>query len=286
MSFLPEGQWHPFQDAQFSGRPLQAFPKKAIDVVRYLRLTSGLQLCLDAGDAASLPASATSWLDLSGNGFDFFLGTDATAQATDPSINGTAGQLAAGNYLGFDGGDYLTYDAANETWMNSLHKDNALFTLLFWVYFGTAPAAGVNRIFGNCGATPSAANGIRFLIDNPSGSVLFQVFKTDASLAENVNSGATTVTGGAWYQIAISVDEAADSGFFGINGTAVTFSAAYTTPAAGDATFTTQIGAGGNNNSPLSANSRMAMAAAWSGRALSQGEVSAFFNATRGRFGV
>ena len=61
-----------------------------IDYIGELSLNSNLVLCLDAGDANSY-TSGQKWLDRSGNGYDFFLGTTDSVQASDPTFNGTPG---------------------------------------------------------------------------------------------------------------------------------------------------------------------------------------------------
>jgi len=133
----------------------------AIAAARKLGLSSSLKLCLDAGDAASAPSSPTKWLDLSGNGYDFNLGADGTHPGTDePTLNGTPGQ--AGTYFGFDDSDFFTCDAANEAWMQNLHKDNALLTIVSWVYPTEDGGAGVNGLFGT-GGNSSSQTGVRFL---------------------------------------------------------------------------------------------------------------------------
>src|SRR5688572_10725967 len=105
-----------------------------LTILNGLGLTANLKLCLDAGDNLSAPAAATSWLDRSGNGYDFFRGTTSGADATDPTFNGTPGELSAAEYWSFDGGDFFRYDTTNETWMQNLHKNNALLSFFCWLY--------------------------------------------------------------------------------------------------------------------------------------------------------
>ena len=88
-------------------------------------LTSGLQLCLDAGSASSYDGSSQKWLDLSGNGQDFFRGADGSATTDDPTFNGSAGGLSSSEYFSLDGGDFFRYDAANTAAMNGVHHNNA-----------------------------------------------------------------------------------------------------------------------------------------------------------------
>src|SRR3990167_7347714 len=168
----------------------------AKEIIDRLGLGTSLELCLDAGDATSAPSSTTSWIDISGNGYDFFLGTDATAQASDPTQTGTVGALTLEEYFSFDAGDYFTYDTTNETWMQNLHKDNAAFTCIVWVYPGAIGA--IQGLFGTCGAI--ANTGIAHTITAAGDS---QVDVRNAGTAALTQlSGAPGVLGATRWQMA------------------------------------------------------------------------------------
>jgi hypothetical protein len=92
-------------------------------------LTSGLRLCLDAGDGLSY-RSGQSWLDRSGNGYDFFLGLNGSAAGDDPTFNGTPNLHSSNEYFGYDGGDFFAYDSVNEAWMQNLHKAGAVYSMM------------------------------------------------------------------------------------------------------------------------------------------------------------
>jgi hypothetical protein len=241
-------------------------------VLSDLGLTSGLTLLLDAGDLESY-ASGQKWLDRSGNGYDFFLGADATASATDPTFN-------SDGYFTFDAGDFFTYDTTNETWMQNLHKDNAAFTLLSWVY---TPVNSANYCFvGTAGAT-FAAVGISFYISTTN-KVSFRLYNATGSTGLDIDTTAT-VSAGAWHFCGITLDEAAGTGSLFLDSVAEAKTTTYTSPSAASATRTMQIGAFGNNVAPFPNNTRFAMQLAYT-TALSDANVAAIFNATRGRFGV
>lgn len=251
----------------------------ALYVCRKLGLTSGFQLALDAGDAASY-TSGESWLDRSGNGYDFFRGaTGAGGEASDPTFNGSAGGLSSSEYWSHDGGDYFTYDTTNEAWMNTLHKDSAVGTILFWA----KPASlSVNQgLFGTGGA--GAANiGMRILFT--SAALLGFICVAGGTTSLNVSSDVGLAVG-AWRFCGVSWDEAASSFTFYGNGTTAFQGVNYTSPSASNATFTAQIGAAGNAAIPVASGTLMAMTLAWT-VALSIPQMNALFNATRGRFGV
>lgn len=248
-------------------------PNRLFDLINLLGLTSGLKLCLDAGDAASY-TSGQSWLDTSGNGYDFFRGTTSGSAADDPTFNGAAGAKSTNEYWSFDGGDLFRYDSTNETWMQNIHKDNAKYTFVAWIYAVT----GVNNIVaGNNGGTSGTGTGFHF--GTPStNNVTMRAANGVGSEALNKNSVAT-VTNGAWNFIAASVDEATGTGYFQCNGTQETFSSTYNTPSSGNASFTTEIGARGNGNSPMPSGSRIAMVAVWEGVFLSQAQINSIYTA-------
>lgn len=79
------------------GLPFQSKTRgeSALAAITRLNLSSGLKLCLDAGDAASYPGTGQSWLDVSGQANNFFLGANNTVTTDDPSFSGTPGGLTA-----------------------------------------------------------------------------------------------------------------------------------------------------------------------------------------------
>lgn len=246
-----------------------------------LGLTTNLKLCLDAGEGDSY-TSGQKWLDLSGNGYDFFRGADVTETTDDPTFNGVADALSSAEYWSFDAGDYFRYDTTNETWMNNLHKDNALFTLIAWTY----PAgATTNSLFGT--SNNGASNiGIDWIVGTNNGAGICNVSNGSGTFAKQLAAGGAGFTDGAWQFAAISVDEAGTY-FWKRNAAATSAaSAAYTSPSASAATYTAEIAAVGNGGIKATNTSRMAMFAAWEGVALTSWQLEQIYNKTRRRFGV
>lgn len=66
---------------------------RLIDIISYLGMSTGLLLCLDAGDAASYGGTGHTWTDVSGNGNDFLKSTSGV------TFTGTAGSLGSGCYF-------------------------------------------------------------------------------------------------------------------------------------------------------------------------------------------
>lgn len=250
-----------------------------IHTIRRCGLTSGLQLCLDTGDALSY-TSGQSWLDRSGNGYDFFLGMTGSVEESDPTFNGTAGRRSSGEYFSYNGSQGHRYDSANETWMNNIHKDNAKFTLLTWVYLPNLTTS--NGLIGTSGGT-DVVGFHWFLLSTEQ--LQIAVWNGGGNVLDSTDTTAGTI--GAWNFCAISLDEAvgAGGGLHFMNGTVSTFTSTYTSPSAAAAAYTTEICALGNASFPVENTLRMGMFAAWN-VALTQTQLSALYQGTRGRFGA
>lgn len=245
------------------------------DAIVAAGLTTNLQVCLDVGDPLSWPGSGLKWLDRSGNGYDFFLGTDGTTAA--PTFVGSAG--LRNSYWSFDGTTYFTYDTTNEAWMQTLHKNNAVFSCVTIGYKST----GGPTQFGDHGNT----TGIDF---NSSRAIQVENATVDVlSLA-----GDTVTSNATWNFAGISLTEAtgAGGGFLYLNGgynqvsASNTFDSTYASPAAGNASFTMQIGAKGNAVGISASGGRMSCIAIWSGTAITKANMDTLWVSMRGRFGL
>ncbi len=249
-----------------------------------LGLSSGLQLCLDAGAAASYDpgVSTDKWFDLSGNGCDFYRGSGTGSDSADPIFNGSAGRLSASEYFASDGGDYFTYDSANETWMTNLHKDNAAFSACFWIY--RAVSAANWGFFGTRG-TASGNTGVIFNVTTASDILQFVCSNAGAS-ALSVN-GTASLSAGAWHFVGLIVDEAAGgtASKLYLDGAVESFNGTYSSPSSGTATATLQLGSRGNGNQPIENGGRIAACAFWSA-VKTTADFDALFAVTRGRFGI
>lgn len=247
-------------------------------------LTSNCKLVLDAGDASSYSAGQ-SWLDRSGNGYDFFRGATSGSNTDDPTFTGSAGDLTSSTYWSFDGGDFFTYDTTNEAWMEALHKDNALFSLIASVYI---PDAAVHGVFGTMG-TATTNIGVRLQFTTVE-KLQFIVAGGASALNKTTDNA---VSAGAWHIIGLSIDEAGGSvSFFYTDGgysqvsASNTFDAAYLSPSSSSATYTMQIGAAGNNGFPLANTTRLGFLGIWQGTALSKANFDTLYASTKGRYGL
>lgn len=247
-------------------------------------LTTNLKLCLDSGDASSYNPSVQTdkWLDVAGSGYDFYRGSGTGSDAADPTFNGSGGAL--NSYWSFDGGDCFTYDAANETWMESLHKNSAIFSVVAFFYHAVEVSDSLIFLDQFSGGT-----GISYQLTS-SGTQRFRAVNAGATaLTKTVDSAAAV----GWHMIGLSLNEAtgAGGGFFYKDGgydqvsSADTFDSTYTSPSAGSATYT--MGIGGLNGLDVSPNNeRLACIAVWQGTAITKANMDTIFTAMRGRFGI
>jgi hypothetical protein len=260
------------------------------DAIVDASLTSGLLLCLDAATISSWPGSGQSWLDLSGNGRDFFRGADGSASTDDPTFNGSANGGSASEYWSTDAGDFFRYDAGVEAWQSALHQDNAAFTILATVY---APTGATT--FRVCGTQANDVGnpGIAYQIVDAIGAPRIQCLNgTGAAISV---AGDTSITADDWNFIGISLNEATGAGgaFHYLNGAynqvsaADTFTSTYTSPSAAAANFAMEIFAEGNATQKSSSGCRIAQLAIWS-TALTKANLDSIFAdaAVSTRFGL
>ena len=161
---------------------------------------------------------------------DYFLisGDISGTSTTRPTFNGTAGDASVSEYYGFDGGDML-HIRTPTTFIKSLAKNSADFTLLAAVYptsaannaiiVSTESGAGLNGIIWRWEPGPIA----RLRVKNASGNAL------DVTTTETINLN-------AWNVIGVSVDEAATTGHFIVNGVVESFTSTYSSPTTSDPT--------------------------------------------------
>lgn len=270
---------------QLSGFGTRIFGGSLHDILLDLGLTSGLQISLDAGDAASYP-SGQKWLDLGDNGYDFFRGADGSAASDDPTFNGTAGRLSSSEYWSFDGGDFFRLDQSNPAFVDTMHKNNA-----FWSAFGAfylpSSIATATDILADTGHL-LASDGFEFSIQT-NGKLRIILRKSGIPAASNLLADSTaTLNFSAWNTYGITIDEASGSGagIFAVNGATETFDSTYLDPSSASASQTIEIGAGGNGYAPAANNCRLAAMAVWQGSILSAANHAAIHANIQGRFGI
>ena len=255
---------------------MQPFALSLYTAITAESLTANLQLCLDAADRDSYPGGQ-SFLDRSGNGYDFFLGADGSATSTDPTWLGT--------WFESDGGDHFTYDSTNETWMENLHKNNAAFTALFFIYY----TSDFYPLSDTGGLDDATDIGVEFRVNSTGDLILFVAKGTSGYVLSLQTDGAVVV--GGWNMVAVSLNEAtgAGGGFFYRNGAyaqvagADTFTSTYASPSASNATRTMVLGKSYGAGITIPAAARLSACAFWSS-ALTKANLDGIFTRMRGRF--
>lgn len=256
-----------------------------INTIKNLGLTSGLKLCLDPGDLNSYDGSSQIWKDLSGGGYDFNRGSGSSSDAADPTFNGTAGKLSSGEYFSFDGGDWLTLGQVNPSWVNDMHKDNAKFSLIAWLYSPNI-ATGTSEIIFGTADNQTASVGVDIAIGGISDGDFGFAMRNSLGTTNRVLTASARLVSAQFNFVGLSYDESAGSVVLRINSSQETPSLSYTSPSAASASYTARIGDGGNGNRPLKANDRLGQIAVWGGIAIGATALSSIFTATRGRYGV
>jgi hypothetical protein len=266
---------------------IDAYPSALIDAIQRAGLQSGVQLALDAGDSRSYDGSSQTWLDLSGNSHDFYLGVGATVTANNPTFTGVAGRQTVADYFLFDGGDWFVKTTANDAFLNSLHKNNAEFTLIQWVY------ADVNGSTDACGLVATVSDvsaGIQISNRTATSSGLvwrLNVWDDINGSPIRVIDSTIAMTNLAWNMVAISFTESTGAGLWRINGNEEAIAGAtYPSPASSDASGVA-IGALVNTATPAviaAPDCRISALAMWN-RALTSAELLRLYDVTRTKFG-
>lgn len=261
------------------------------NIINGLGLTTNLKLCLDAGDSASYNASVQTakWLDTSGNGYDFFRGTSTAGDGAEPTFNGTTGGLSSNEYWSFDGGDCFLYDTTPETWMNNLHKDGAIFSVISIIYKGLS-AVNYRTLTTSSTTGGTTQRGVRLLHSASTGTAgAPQVaVRGDSANALSIQ-GSVTTPENSWSVVGFSINENGGSNNFilKVNGnTEETFTVSYATPSSNDV-IAAAIGSFADGiTQMLPSSTKFGCLAVWEGTALTATNLTDIYNGIKGRFGL
>lgn len=260
-------------------------PTKLVDIITSLGSNANLRVCLDAGDSNSY-ASGAQWLDVSGQGSNFYLGNTSGSDAHDPTFHGTPGNLSVNEYFSLDGGDDFTLVPATPAWLNAFHHVGGKFTLLAWVFVPTITSPGT-QFFGGLGNVNSTVQGAGIAFSS-SISVSYGIGIDIEDNIANVYSKAAVAlcTPNTWNLMAVALDMTAGTVDFQVNGTNEPYTSQTIAPTRTDpAESQLQIATNGGDFEPDSAGTRWGELAIWD-RALSAAELAALWTATRVRWGV
>lgn len=256
---------------------------KMIDVLRDLNLTTNLKLCLDAGDSQSYDGSSQTWTDLSGGGYNFYRGTTSGAEGSDPTFNGSAGHQSKNEYFSFDGGDWFTLNQSNPSWVSAIHKNNAVFTIIEWIYANNIDSP--TKPYGSMGTASASASGFYFGNTATGTGLDIELNVQNTTSTALLTKSAIQATNNAWNMLGISMTESTGALTFVINGSFdAQTSKTYSSPGT-DAGLTMRLNNDPSADAAETSGNRSAIVAILD-IALTQAQMTSIFTATRGRFGV
>lgn len=215
-------------------------------------VTSGLVICLDAGNPKSYPGSGTAWTDVSGNNRNGVL------------VNGVAYNSSNGGSLVFDGVD----DYVSVTGFNVNHGTSD-FSYCCWVNLAGKPSLGTifeNGFWQNCVLFRYETNGVTLYSMN----VYFGKFTFDPTL-------------GTWNHLAFV--RSGNNVLFYVNGVYQQQLAFGTNLNVNPSPANLFIGTSQHVVTQCF-NGRISFVNIYNAKALSADEVLQNFNAQRGRYGV
>lgn len=256
-----------------------------ISTLSGLGLTSGLQVCVDAGDFESYIGSGQSWLDRSPNGNYFFLGNSG-GSLNDPVFSGPAAYPAA--YFAVTAtGNFFSYFTASATFFDSMHKDGAIYSAAILFYH-----TGVSSYwFWGDAAADTGETGTQLGFVGPNKLKLSVTVTASTTLA--MGAIATfTPSSGAWHMLGVSVSEPGATGFFYLDGAFLpvsgsnTFVATYSGPSAGAAAqFFSVFARGQNNTTTPSQGGKISFLSMWN-VALTKANFDSIWALLRSRFNL
>lgn len=252
--------------------------------------SANCQQILDAGDPLSYDGVSQNWVNrIAANG-DHFRGTNGTVEGNpdglffDAGISSYFESLAVGN-----NGTRFRKQVVAEAWENTMHKDNALFSILAWMY----PIDGNQNAMFEChfqgGGKNPPRRGTIFAFNTAPLRPSIGVSRNVAALFGALNVTSTlTCTASTWNCVGISLDEAAGpaGSHFYVNGSTQTFDGTYNTPTAVDVTTASEVYGWTSAAATAPIGARTAGVCAWTGSTLSTAQMDTFFNETRDRYGV
>lgn len=251
------------------------------EIINGLGLTTNLKLCLDAGDAASYdPAVQTArWLDTSGNGNDVYRGTSAGGDANEPTFNGTAGGESINEFFSCAVEDFFNSVVTAPTWVNQMSSSTAQFTI-FLVFGISTSNSNTTRLMGNKNELNSTSRGWSLEVPFAASNRKIRYLINNGTANQGVFTSATSFNTTNYNIVSVSADANTPSELININGTAESFTNAFTnTSATGGVAF--RIG-----SSALNVNSKTYRCVAIWDTPLTATNLADLYNGIKGRFGL
>jgi hypothetical protein len=222
------------------------------ELIKDAGLVSVLQMCFDPGDKVSYPGSGQTVFDVSGNGYQLTFGASTAAGADDPGWAGNIDGQSASEMFTFDGGDFFQL-TANDTFVQSLHKVGATFTVL--VIAAGFSSGSASALLTTKGGTLGAIQ-VGTIIYKGSGGYLAAIVGGSSTAAQEVGTVQTVPSTGMQMlavgrQLISSTNRVTD---FYVNGVWETKTDTASVPlSSGNATATLAYGTAGDGSSKVPA---------------------------------
>lgn len=249
----------------------------AFEILTALGLTSGLLVCLDAGDSTSYSGSGQTWADLSGNGNDWHLGAGSGASTDDPTFNGTAGRLSVAEYFSVDGGDFFTIKSQPSAF-DDFHQLNGAGTILL---ISRGPDGSGNQpLFSDMDAD---GDGIGVWLVRTAAEKLN--FRCADNGLEYADTSTDSIPANTWGLVGVAFDENAQTGTLYVHGADEAMTTVnYPSPSASGANGAARVGTQADGTDFLQSGYRVAVVMIWSTE-LSVANLDAINAAFGGRYG-
>jgi hypothetical protein len=257
-------------------------PKNLYQILTEYSLTGGLVGAWDAGASASYSGSGQTWTNLTTSSvFTMSLGSSTSADAADPTFNGTAGSLDSSTYFSC-ASDYFTNTSASSFRFGKvLHQSGVGHGGL--MLFGTSSTIGVNT--GLVGTYGGSGSNHGFAIDISAGNAFRILFSNGDGSTETTTIG-PSVAANTWYLMYYYMKpDGSPNFYFYINGTSYNPTVSLASPSSSDSTYNLQVGARGNGNAPFVNDWKIACCAFWdTNTALTESQVNNIRNRLKERF--
>lgn len=247
--------------------------------IQGLSLTSGLTLCIDAGDGASVASgSAQQVTDVSGAGNHLWRGATSSSEASDPTFSGVANAKTDAEKFTVDGNQYFSSQSTGA--LANAHKDSAKWSVVAVLKAKWDGVTGWNLF----GTGNSAQNGFRVSISN-GGQITLTVRGGGSSIL-SVQAPLKEAPTDRLMFLGLSVDEAGgnSASFFQMDDLQSSFNGAYSAPNSGAADGALAIFARPDHSNKAISGCEFVAMAAWDTVALSSAQMEGLRLAMLGRW--
>lgn len=245
-------------------------------------MAGSLEMVFDVGHAASYPGSGQTYTNQAG-AEHLNVGATSSSEASDPTFSGAAGSCANTTYWTFDGGDYFRLATTNPTYIQNMHKNNAIWSVAIPFFAPTTITTGL-PFFGDAAGSTSKIGLSSSVL--PTRQIRLDVNKGTAGSSTLLHDSTITTTANSNNFVGTSIDEAAGTGTTFINGTSESFTSTYTSPSASNATHTFEVHNLGNAAFAVESGTRSYGFMLWGGRKLSVAEYKVLFFVIRSRLRI